>query len=102
MQLPQLNMQSQPALINIMTMKAKQEIQQPHAELSIEQPKADLSISTSPGKLTIDQMQAWEETNLMSTLRHTEISAQEGYQALMEGMARRARQGSDLMKIENE
>lgn len=101
MQLPRLVMQSQPALINITQHKSTQEIEQPHADLSIEQPKADFNIRTVKGKLTIDQTKAWEEMNLMNILRRTEINAQEGYQGLMEGIERRARQGTELMKIEN-
>lgn len=101
MQLPQIRMESQLAQISIQQTQGKQEIRQPKANLSIEQPKAKISIQTVPSKLSIDQSQAWEDMNLMSIRRRTEKQAQEGYQGFLEGTERRARQGSELMKIEN-
>ena len=67
--------------------------------MQIEQPQPELSIRNQKGKLTIDQTQAWEETNLKSATRWTEIAAQEAEQAVQEGTARRARQGSELLEI---
>lgn len=102
MQVPQIRIESQMAKISITQNRGTQEIRQPKAELSIEQPKATLSMRTIPSKLTIDQTQAWEEMNLMSTLRLIEKYAQEGYQGFLEGTERRARQGTELMQIEKQ
>lgn len=69
--------------------------------MSIKQPHADLFIQTKQGQLTIDQTQAWEDMNLMSIKRRIEQIAQKGLNAVQEGMARRAQQGTQLMKIEH-
>lgn len=101
MQLPQIRLESQFAQIGMKQAAGNQQIRQLKADLTIEQPKATMFIQTTKSKLTIDQTQAWEDMNLMSTARLVEVSAQEGKSALMEGMQRRAQQGSELMEIEN-
>ena len=102
MKFPQIRMESQMARIGIEQTSGKQEIHQPKAEMTIEQPKADLSIHAAQGRLTIDQTEAWEEMNLMSTMRFIDKTAQEGKQQLLEGVARRAEQGTELMRIEHD
>lgn len=101
MQVPQIRIQSQTAQIQITQTKGKQEIRQPEAELSIQQPPAQVSINTTPSKLEIDQTKAWEDMNLMHIIRRNDQFAQEGMKGLLEGMGRRAEQGTALMKIEN-
>ncbi|MGM8212553.1 DUF6470 family protein [Virgibacillus sp. W0430] len=100
MQFPRLQMESQRAQIVIQQQAGKQTIQQPAARLSIEQPKATLTIKTKPSKLTIDQSQAWEEMNLMSTKQHIKKQADTGMNNALEGAGRRAEQGTQLMRIE--
>lgn len=102
MQIPQIRMESKMARIEIIQQHGEVELHQPKADLSISQPKADVSIQTSKGKLTIDQTQAWEDMNLMSVLRFTEKNANKGRQAIDGGTVRRARQGNELMRIEND
>lgn len=99
---PQIRMQSEMAQIGIEQHLGKQFIRQPAANMSIEQPKADMTIRTKPSKLTIDQTQAWEETNLMSTRKLAKKHADNGMQIAQEGTARRAEQGTQLMRIETE
>ncbi|AXI10017.1 hypothetical protein CUC15_14250 [Oceanobacillus zhaokaii] len=101
MQLPQIRMQSQLAQIQIHTTSAKQQIKQPKADLIIHQPQAQLSIKTTPGKLDIDQSKAWEDMDLMSILKRNDRHAQEGMRAVAQGTARKASEGTELMKIEN-
>ncbi|HWO77293.1 MAG TPA: DUF6470 family protein [Bacillus sp. (in: firmicutes)] len=101
MQLPQIRIESQQAILGIRTKNATQEIKQPHADVQIRQPKAELSIETKKGQLTIDQTKAWEDMKLYPPLRSIEVSAQKGKQAWFEGIARRAKEGEQLMKIEN-
>ncbi|RDW16518.1 hypothetical protein CWR48_15850 [Oceanobacillus arenosus] len=101
MQLPQIRMHSQLAEIQIHTTNAKQHIEQPKADLTIQQPQASLSIQTTPAKLDIDQSKAWEDMNLMSILKRNEQHSQEGMKAVAQGTARRASEGTELMKIEN-
>ncbi|RLL46657.1 hypothetical protein D8M04_05475 [Oceanobacillus piezotolerans] len=101
MEIPQIRMKTQYAQIQIQQTPGKQEISQPKAELTIKQPSADISIRTTPGKLDIDQTKAWEDMNLMHIFKRNKQFAQEGKQALMEGIARRVRQGNEWMRIEN-
>ncbi|MGN1399869.1 MAG: DUF6470 family protein [Bacillus sp. (in: firmicutes)] len=99
MRLPQIRMETTPAKIAIETRDAGLQIEQPSAELAIEQPKPELFIETTPGKLTIDQTEAWESMNLKTVARRIEEAADEGRQALLEGMARRTEEGIRLMEI---
>lgn len=101
MELAQIRLESQNAKIGMRTTKAVQEIQQPKADLSIEQPKAEMTIQTTPGKLTIDQTEAWADMDLKHISRRIAEAADKGYQDSLEGIARRALEGQELMKIEN-
>lgn len=101
MKLPQIRIQSQPALISHETIHAKQTIQQPKAELDLQQPPAEMTIHRTPSKLTIDQTAAREAVDLKSIRKRIEEFADNGRQELLEGIARRAQQGDELMKIEN-
>src|SRR5690625_7871121 len=74
-------------------------MRQPHADMSIEQPQAVMNMTTTKGRLTIDQTEAWEEMNLMSTQRSIEKNAQLSRQLLHEGVTRRAEQGAKLLDI---
>ncbi|NBJ69599.1 MULTISPECIES: DUF6470 family protein [Clostridia] len=100
MKIPKLKMSSQMAQIEIQHTAAKQTIRQPKAELSIQQPKAEVKMRTTPGKLTIDQTKAFADMNLMSIFQRNHQFASDGKQAALEGIERRARQGTELMKIE--
>ena len=101
MKIPQIRIQSQPAKIELQTIKAQQSIEQPEPDVSIEQPKADMQIQTKPSKLTIDQTQAWQELGFKSTEVAVQEEANRGKQAILEGTGRRAAEGDDLMRIEN-
>ncbi|WP_394186917.1 DUF6470 family protein [Metabacillus halosaccharovorans] len=101
MKVPQIRLESTTAQIGLQTRNAINNIQQPKADLSIEQPKAELSIKTTRSKLTIDQSQARADVDLKSIAKRKEEFAQKGYQDLLAGIARRAQEGVELMKIEN-
>ncbi|MFD1779990.1 DUF6470 family protein [Fredinandcohnia salidurans] len=101
MELAQIRLESQYAKIGIRKNNPIQEIQQPKADLSIEQPKAELTIQTTPGKLTIDQSQARADMDLKSISQRIAEAADKGYRDSLEGVARRAQEGNELMKIEN-
>lgn len=96
-----IEIQSTPAKIGITTTPTKQYIQQPNSELSIEQQQAKLNISTTPSRLSIDQSKAWHDMDLKNIFERTREWADKGYQDLLEGIGRLARQGDELMKIEN-
>ncbi|MFS0783689.1 DUF6470 family protein [Bacillus sp. 1P06AnD] len=100
MRVPQIRLESQPALISLKTNNAVANIEQPGANIDIEQPKAEMDIERTPSRLTIDQTAAWEAMDLKSSRRRTEEYAADGEQALLDGMARRAQDGDELMQIE--
>lgn len=101
MRVPQIRMESTFAQLGLNIEKPVQQIEQPRATLSIEQSRAIMDIKTEKGKLTIDQTRAFNEIGLKNVLKSIEEFAAEGYQAHLEGMSRRARQGDELMRIEN-
>lgn len=101
MKFPRLEMQSVRGQIAMEQSKAYIEMKQRPAKQSIQQPKAEMTIKTTPGRLKIDQSQAWEERYLMSTFRLTEIQAQEARRQVQEGIIRRAEQGAQLVRIED-
>lgn len=101
MKLPQVKLESQMARIQIQSTSASQTIQQPNAIQTIRQPGAEIRIENTPSKLTIDQTQAWNDMDLKSVKKRIEDAAQLGKQKVMGGVARRVRQGEELMKIEN-
>ncbi|MFC0272213.1 DUF6470 family protein [Metabacillus herbersteinensis] len=101
MQVPQIRLESTTAQIGIKTNNARVEIQQPKAGLSIQQPKAELTIETIPSILTIDQTEAWADMDLKHISRRIEEAAGQGRKDLLAGIARRAQEGEELMKIED-
>lgn len=102
MHLPQIRIESTFAKLGLNIEKPVQSIEQPKTELSIQQPKAILQIETTKGKLSIDQTKAWNDMDLKSVFKRIEEFAHLGYQDHLEGMARRAEQGDELMKIEHQ
>lgn len=100
MQLPQIRMQSTFIQTSLQIDDPVQRIEQPKAIQSIEQPKAIVDMKTIPGQLTIDQTEAWAEMDIKPISQRTAENAQMGKQKVLEGMARRSRQGDDLMHIE--
>lgn len=101
MNIPQIRIQTTPAVTEMNTRQGQLTIEQPPGELQIEQPKAEMNISRVPGKLTIDQTQAREDVDLKSLKRRMEDAAQQGRQDMLTGIARRIQEGAELMKIEN-
>lgn len=100
MQLPQIRIQQQHAMIGIQTKDAKLDIEQGPAKQSIQQPKADLKITTKPGKLTIDQSKALADVGIIPTEESVRKMANEAMQTAVEGAKKRRRQGDRMMKIE--
>ena len=100
MQLQQVRMQSTMARIGIQTEEPIQRIHQSKAVQTIQQPKAIQKINITPGKLTIDQSAAWDQMDIKPISKRTAEYAQKGKQKVLEGIARRARQGDELMSIE--
>src|SRR5699024_1345935 len=101
MYMPKLHLQSNMGRIGMESTKGYVGLAQPRAELSIEQPAAQMNIETKDGVLHIDQTEAFADAGLKSVKRMIQEHDQEGYQAYLEGIGRRASQGSELMRIEH-
>lgn len=101
MRLPQIRLDSQSALISLQTKNAIQNIEQPKAELDIQQPPAKMTIERTPSQLTIDQTAAREAIDLKTIRKRIEEHADNGYQGVLDGIARRKQEGDDLMRIED-
>lgn len=98
--MPQIRIESIKGQIGMRTIPATQTIEQPKPIVEIQQPPAEMHIERRPSKLTIDQTKAWEDMNLKSLPKIMEEFAQEGRSKAMEGAARRAEEGDELMRIE--
>lgn len=101
MDLPQIRMQSQMAKIELTTIQPKQSIEQPGPDIDLQQPPAEMHINRTPSSLSIDQSEARADVDLKSIRRRIEEFAKNGYQDWLNGMARRAQEGNELMRIEN-
>ncbi|GAA0472244.1 DUF6470 family protein [Alkalibacillus silvisoli] len=101
LQLPQVHYHIQRGKIGIQTQDAQVNMSQPEADLRISQPEADLDINYRPSKLTIDQTEALRDMGIISTEESVRKSANEGLQEAFEGISRRAREGTQMQRIEN-
>ncbi|MCP1143737.1 DUF6470 family protein [Ureibacillus endophyticus] len=101
MNIPKLQIQSTHAQIGLDIQKPVQQIEQPQANLDLQQPQAKMSIQTTKSKLTIDSYDARESMDYKTSMSRTREIAQQSQQELLEGIARRAQEGQELMQIEN-
>ena len=74
---------------------------QPKADLQIKQSAAEVTIRTTNSQLNIDSSQARRDLGLIGPLESSRNYAQKGKQAVLAGIARRAREGEQLASIEN-
>ncbi|USK69976.1 DUF6470 family protein [Peribacillus asahii] len=100
MQLPQIRMQSTFIQLDIQSESPVQRITRSAPVQSIQQSKAVVNMKTTPGKLTIDQSEAWADMDIKPISQRTAEYAQKSKQKALEGIARRSRQGDELMSIE--
>jgi len=100
MRIPQIQIQTTKAELGLTIQQPQQQIKQQQADVQIEQPAAILSIHTIQGELHIDSTQARRDLGLVNFVEFARNDAQEGQQALMAGIARRAREGEMMMSIE--
>ena len=92
------------AKLGIRTSNPVLSIQQPGASVDIRQPKAEMSIETTPGKLRIDQSQAFAEAGRKDVFQLTREMAAKSRQKALEGTGRRAMEGrelADIHKVDN-
>ncbi|MFT8319206.1 MAG: DUF6470 family protein [Sporolactobacillus sp.] len=97
--LPHLEMHQVFGQIAVQTQNAEEAIRQPQAELSIQQPKAEMTIERQPAQLQIDQSEAWHNLDLKSARVRIAEAAEAGSNAVLEGIARRAEEGDELLKL---
>ena len=101
MRLPQIRTETTMGQIGISTVPGRMTIEQPPAEMHLEQPRAEVKMKTTPGRLTIDQTEAWAAMDIKHIFRRIKEQAERGRQAALEGTARRAAEGDELMRIED-
>ena len=97
---PQLQIQTTRGILGLQTNKPTQEIEQPRALMNIQQPAAILEISSTRPQLSLDTTEARADIDMKSVRRRIEENAQYGKQGVMEGIARRAQEGQQLLQIE--
>lgn len=98
MRLPQIQIRTTDAKIELEISKPKQHIEQPRATQTIEQPAAVIEIRTTRGVLKIDSSQARQDIGMVGPLESSANYAEGGKQGVLEGIARRAREGRQLME----
>ncbi|CAM3281456.1 DUF6470 domain-containing protein [Filibacter tadaridae] len=101
MNIPQLQVTTTKAQLGFTTQQPTQQIEQPKATLDLQQPKAEMSINTTKSKLSIDTTEARADMDLKSAARRTSDVAQYAQSQVSNGIARRAQDGNDMMRIEN-
>ncbi|MFD1204781.1 DUF6470 family protein [Sporosarcina contaminans] len=101
MNIPQLQIQTTKGILGLLIDKPIQEIEQPKATMNQEQPAAILEMSTTRPQLSIDTSEVRADIDLKGPLRRGDENAQYGRQGAMEGIARRAQEGQQMMQIEN-
>ena len=100
MEIPKIQIQTTQAKLGLTIQQPNQKIQQQQAEMKIQQPAAELSIRTTEGELYQDASQARRDIGMISSMEMTRNYAEKGKQAALAGVARRAREGDQLMSIE--
>ncbi len=101
MNIPKLQIQTTRGILGLQIDKPVQEIEQPRATLIQEQPAAILEMSSTRPQLSLDTTEVRADIDLKSPLRRSAENAQYGMQQLLEGIARRAQEGQQLVQIEN-
>lgn len=97
MKLPQIQIMTTDIQMDLQIQEPKQVIKQPQADLQIEQPAAILEINTTRGVLKIDSSQARREIGMIGTFESVKKYAEKGKQKNLQGIARRAREGRQVM-----
>lgn len=101
MNIPQLQIQTTRGILGLQITKPVQEIEQPRATQSIEQPAAILDISTTRSQLSVDTTENRADVDMKSVFRRSAENAQYGHRKVSEGIARRAQEGQQLVRIED-
>ncbi|OIJ22366.1 hypothetical protein BKP45_06945 [Anaerobacillus alkalidiazotrophicus] len=101
MQLPSLNIQSVRGQTGIQSQRPHIQIQNHKPNFSIKQDHAFVEMSTQQSKLTIDQREAFASANSKHVYRLNEEFAAKAMSNAHQAIAKYAREGDQLMRIEN-
>lgn len=99
MNIPQIQIHTTDAKLGLNIEKPRQIIRQPKATQHIEQPAAIVDIKTTNGLMKIDTSQARRDVGMIGPLESSAKYAAEGRRKAMQGMARRASEGRQMMDI---
>lgn len=99
MNFPQLQIRTTDAKLGLNIEKPNQVIRQPKATQHIEQPAATVEMHTTRGVMKIDSSQARRDVGMISPLESSSRYASAGRQKVMQGIARRASEGRQMMDI---
>ena len=97
MRIPQIQIQTTDIQMNYQTTDPVQRIEQPQADIQIDQPAAILEINTTNPQLNIDMTQLWRDLGLQSTKETIRMTAQQGQQAVLQGISKKVSEGRQLM-----
>lgn len=100
MQIPQIRVQTEPALLRIDQQRGTMQMEQPHGDLRIEQPSAVVQMRRMAGWLTIDQTQAWEDMGKFGPLRAAQMEAQDGYQDWLQYLGKTMQEGEQMRRTD--
>lgn len=100
MNVPQLRIEQTNVQIGLNVRQPVQEMKQPQADISIKQPEADMNYNKRPARLTIDQTKALADVGIKSLGMVVREAAQKGYGTWSQGLSRVARDGDEMMRIE--
>ncbi|WP_456277629.1 DUF6470 family protein [Bacillus sp. AK128] len=101
MNIPSLRYHINNAQIGMNHSRPNTEIRQREADLRIDVKEGNFQIKTTPGQLEIDQSQAFKDVGIMDVFERTEQFVSKAKGQWYEGVARIAREGNQMMKIEN-
>ena len=98
MRLPQIQIRTTDAKVDLHIAKPQQYIKQPKATQHIEQPAAILDINTTRSILKIDSSQARRDIGMIGPLESSANYAEKGKKEALKGIARRAKEGRQIME----
>ncbi|MDQ0254530.1 hypothetical protein J2S74_001909 [Evansella vedderi] len=102
MSIPQINIHTERAEVGITQHRPEMQIRQQSADLHIQQELAGtLRISKTASKLFIDQSEAFADADLKGPLRRGKENAAAAMQNILQYIAKTAREGEQLKKIEH-
>lgn len=98
MRFPEIHIRTYDIIMDWNIQDPVQTIRQPRADQHIEQPAAILEINSTRAQLHLDTTQARRDLGLVGPLESIDNYAKEGKKAVLEGMARRAKEGRQIME----